>query len=420
MTQSLHFLSLPSGVKRFLATESLYGLSIGMFTLILNLHFIEIGITEKQIGLITSMGILVLGIFAIPVSILAKKTGRKKLLIAGVGCLALGCAIFAFAESFALFLLAQFVVSIGFTLVETTEIQLLFHYSRTKKEETQAYSFLFAVFTAFTGAGTLVAGFLPNWIELSENGYQNTLLVTSFLFLLLAIVRGCMLPAEHQRVIAPEQKRFPYAKAKISRGLRHKLLLFSTFAFITGGAVACLQPYLNLFVKLRFDFSNEAVSILLALHGLALFIGSVFSPTLIERFGVKQTFFYVYLMNICFCFLLFMNSHPYFFSVLLLIRGGVFTMLTNLVDSLSMSSFKDEDRDLYAGMRAVFRSVGSALAAYMIGTILTGKNYTLPFLLAGLLLLLGYVYFSQVIRPKFFEGDQEFQTNRRGEITNEI
>jgi predicted MFS family arabinose efflux permease len=115
-----------------------------------------------------------------------------------------------------------------------------------------------------------------------------------------------------------------------------------------------------------------------------------------------------------------MNSHPYFFSMLLLIRGGVFTMLTNLVDSLSMSSFKDEDRDLYAGMRAVFRSVGSALAAYMIGTILTGKNYTLPFLLAGLLLLLGYVYFSQVIRPKFFEGDQEFQTNRRGEITNEI
>ena len=61
MKQSLQKVSLSPGVKRFLATESLYGLSIGMFTLILNLHLIEMGISEKQIGFITSMGILAEG-----------------------------------------------------------------------------------------------------------------------------------------------------------------------------------------------------------------------------------------------------------------------------------------------------------------------------------------------------------------------
>jgi MFS transporter, DHA1 family, multidrug resistance protein len=423
MIQSLKFLTLPSGVKRFLATESLYGLSIGMFTLILNLHLIEMGITEKQIGLITSMGILVMGIFAIPVSILAKKAGRKKLLVTGITSIAIGCSIFAFAEGFAFFFLAQFVVSIGLTLVETTEIQLLFHYSRSKREETQAYSFLFAVFTAFTGVGTLLAGFLPEWIELSGRGYQNTLLVTAILFLLLACARASLLPAEQRKKDLPlvntDQKNFSPTKAKPSRNLKQKLVLFAVFAFITGGAVACLQPYLNLFVKLRFDFSNEAVSILLALNGLALFIGSVFFPFLIERFGMKRTFFYIYLVNIGFCFILFLNIQPYLFSALLVFRGGIFTMLTNLVDSLSMSSFKDEERDVYAGVRAVFRSIGSALAAFSIGSILAGKNYTLPFLVSGLLILLGYVYFSQVIRPKFFETEQEFQTSRRDELTNE-
>lgn len=94
-------------------------------------------------------------------------------------------------------------------------------------------------------------------------------------------------------------------------------------------------------------------------------------------------------------------------------------MLTNLVDSLSMSSFKDEERDLYAGMRAVFRSIGSASAAFLVGAILAGKNYTLPFILAGLLLLLGYAYFTYVIRPKFFEMDQEFRVNTKDGITNE-
>ncbi|MFP5106993.1 MFS transporter [Neobacillus sp. C211] len=431
MIQSLRFLTMPSGVKRFLATESLYGLSIGMFTLILNLHLIEMGITEKQIGLITSMGILVMGIFAIPVSILAKKAGRKKLLVTGITSIAIGCSIFAFAEGFVFFFLAQFVVSIGLTLVETTEIQLLFHYSRSKREETQAYSFLFAVFTAFTGAGTLIGGFLPNWIELSEKGYQNTLITTSILFLLLACVRGGLLPAEQRRKKVTredlnqrretdsEPNAFLQRQGKHSSDFQRKLLLFAVFALITGGAVSCLQPYLNLFIKFRFDFSNEGVSILLALNGLALFIGSVFSPVLIDRFGVKKTFLYIYMVNILLCFILFLNIHPYFFSTLLLVRGGVFTVLTNLVDSLSMSSFKDEERDLYAGMRAVFRSIGSALAAFLVGTILAGKNYTLPFILAGLLLLLGYVYFTYIIRPKFFEADSEFRVNNQDGITNE-
>ncbi|MEH7305655.1 MFS transporter [Neobacillus drentensis] len=431
MIQSLRFLTLPSGVKRFLATESLYGLSIGMFTLILNLHLIEMGMTERQIGLIISMGILVMGIFAIPVSILAKKTGRKKLLVTGITSIAIGCSIFAFAEGFAFFFLAQFVVSIGLTLVETTEIQLLFHYSRSKREETQAYSFLFAVFTAFTGVGTLIGGFLPNWIELSERGYQNTLLATSILFLLLAFTRGGLLPTEKrekavaledkddQRIKVPERKPIRKTKGKHTSDLQQKLLFFAVFALITGGAVSCLQPYLNLFIKFRFDFSNEAVSMLLALNGLALFIGSVFSPALIDRFGVKKTFLYIYMVNILLCFLLFFNIHPYFFSTLLLVRGGVFTILTNLVDSLSMSSFKDEERDLYAGMRAVFRSIGSALAAFLVGLILAGKNYTLPFILSGLLLLLGYAYFIYVIRPKFFEVDQDFRVNTKDSITNE-
>lgn len=431
MIQSLRFLTLPSGVKRFLATESLYGLSIGMFTLILNLHLIEMGITEKQIGLITSMGILVMGIFAIPVSILAKKTGRKKLLVTGITSLAIGCCIFAFAESFAFFFFAQFVVSIGLTLVETTEIQLLFHYSRSKREETQAYSFLFAVFTAFTGAGTLIGGFLPNWIEFSERGYQNTLVATSILFILLAFVRGGLLPAEQRRKTdtredidkcsekGQEGMVFLQPKVKHSGDLQQKLLFFAVFALITGGAVSCLQPYLNLFIKFRFDFSNEAVSMLLALNGFALFIGSVFSPALIDRFGVKKTFSYIYMVNIILCFILFLNIQPYIFSTLLLVRGGVFTMLTNLIDSLSMSSFKDEERDLYAGMRAVFRSIGSAVAAFLVGTILAGKNYTLPFFLACLLLLLGYAYFTYIIRPKFFETDQEFRMKTKDEITNE-
>jgi DHA1 family multidrug resistance protein-like MFS transporter len=393
--------SLSPGVKRFLATESLYGLSIGMFNLLLNLHLIERGVSEKQVGLITSLGILIMGLFAIPVSILAQKTGRKKLLVAGVAAIAAGCSLFAISNSFPLFVVSQLVVSMGLTLVETTEIQLLFSYSKSKREETVAYSFMFAMFTAFTGVGTLLAGFLSERIDHSGHGYQHTLLVTTGVFLILALARGSLLPAEVS--VPPEPTENQKLKQHVSSNLKKKLLWFAIFTFVTGAATSCLAPYLNLFAKLRYGFSNEQVSVLLALNGLALFIGSLFSPFLIERFGMKRTFFYIYLLNMILCGWLFLNIQPYFFSVLLVARGGVFTMLTNLVDSLSMSSFEDEERDLYAGTRTVFRSAGSALAAFAIGGIMAAANYTLPFLISGLLLLAGYLYFISVISPKYFE-----------------
>ena len=262
-----------------------------MFMLILNLHFIEMGITGKQIGLIVSIGILVLGVFAIPVSILAKKTGRKKLLVIGITFVAIGCTIFAFGGSFAAFLIAQLVVSIGFTLVETTEIQLLFHYSKSRRQETQAYSFVFAVFTAFTGVGTLLSGYLPNVIDISGKGYQNTLLVASLLFIILACIRGFFLPAEKRGEENREKQHSFKPKHKVSFEMKKKLILFSIFALMTGAAFASLQPYLNLFVKFRLDFSNEAVSIVLAIRRICIIYRLCFCSVADRAFWGKTDIF---------------------------------------------------------------------------------------------------------------------------------
>ena len=123
--------------------------------------------------------------------------------------------------------MAQLIVSIGFTLVEITEIQLLFYYSRSKREETQAYSFMFAVFTAFTGVGTLLAGYLPKWIDSSGIGYQNTLLVTSSGFCSISLCAGGITakgtktnqgtaPAEWENLqFLPYKRTFTWSASKI-------------------------------------------------------------------------------------------------------------------------------------------------------------------------------------------------------------
>lgn len=71
-------LQLSTGVRRFLISEAFYGIGIGLYTLVLNLHLLFRGLREDEIGALVSMGILIMGVLAIPVSLLANRTGRKK------------------------------------------------------------------------------------------------------------------------------------------------------------------------------------------------------------------------------------------------------------------------------------------------------------------------------------------------------
>ncbi|MEC0146975.1 hypothetical protein [Paenibacillus alginolyticus] len=53
---------LSPGVKRFIATESLFGIGVGIFGLILNLHLLDLGFSKGDIGRITSLGALTIGL----------------------------------------------------------------------------------------------------------------------------------------------------------------------------------------------------------------------------------------------------------------------------------------------------------------------------------------------------------------------
>jgi len=81
-------------------------------------------------------------------------------------------------------------------------------------------------------------------------------------------------------------------------------------------------------------------------------------------------------------------------------------MLNNLVDSQTMQATSEEDRNLFAGMRSVTRSLGSAIANFTAGIILAEKNYFLPFLISGLILLAGYLYFIFMVQPLLEEKQQ--------------
>lgn len=406
---------LSPNVKRFIATESLFGIGVGISSLILNLHLLDLGFSKGDIGKITSLGALTIGLASLPAGFIVKLIGRKTMLVIGMLLAFLALVLFGIGTSIVAVTVAQLVYSLGVTAIVNSEIQLIFQYCRTKKEETSAYSLLFAIFTLFTGLGTWLGGYLPEWLPGHTTMYQYAFFVAGGCLGLSGILRGLLLPSNHVKAqegngtAAEEKKGSEVAKSSHQPKKRHAiyfLLLLSLLIFNSGFTFGLLSPFLNVILKFRFQMEDGNISGVLALSGFFFFIGSIIMPYVVERWGSRRTFVFLFLYNILVVALMAMAMPAAVFAMLLLIRGTGFTMLNNLMDSQCMSAVAEEDRNLFAGMRTVSRSIGNTIASYWAGYILAGSHYSLPFLLTAAALLGGYVVYVWFVQGKL---DQRLQ-----------
>lgn len=394
----LHF---SRGVKWFVLTESMLGIGIGIYNLLLNLHLLALGFNEERIGAIASFGVIVMGAVSIPCGMLAARYGRKRLLVAGLGLMASGYMLFGAGSGLWLMYGAQLLQSAGLSFLITTEVQLLYSYSSSRKEETQGFSILFAVFTLFTGAGTLAGGFLPGLLGGWTTNYQGTIFIAGGFIFIGAAARWLLLPKEEAAGRrTPGDKRAGEGRSRFRIGMPGRTVwIFCGINVLVNAAATFIDPFLNVIVKFRLEWTDEATSLLLTLHGIVLFAGSFLLPPLLERLGMVKTYRLVFGVNLLGSLVLAAAMSAGWFSALLLVRGGAFIMLNNMVLTQSMSALPERDRDTFAGLRLVLRSVAASGATYGAGVLLAGKHYGVPFLLAGVILAAAFLYFEKWVKP---------------------
>jgi len=407
----VELMQMSKGVKRFIISESLLGISIGIFSLVYNLHLLAAGLSEADLGEISSIGSIVVGFASIPAGMLTQYFGRKKTLVSGLFLMATGYLITGLVSSYWYFYIAQIIFSIGVTLLINAEIQLLFSYAQGKKEETQAFNLLFAIFTLFTGVGTLIGGYLPIYLLGNTTKYQWAIIISALLMALGGLIRALWLPKEPIIEKKFNNKANSELFHTIFVTLKEKRIWLLTFLlFLVGSTMAMINFFLNVIVKFRFNWDDQAISYLLTVNGLFLFVGSLITPYLTENLGIKKTYRLVFLGNIFLTGILFFPIAVMPFMSILLIRGGMFTILSNLVESQTMQVVAEEERDFFAGFRTIFRSSGIGIASYFTGLILAQKNYYLPFFLSAVILLITYIYFRLLVLPIFqreLEGKKE-------------
>lgn len=387
-------LSLPFGVRLFLFSEAFLGIGMGIFGLLFNLHLLALQLNESHIGKITALGTILMGISSVTLSYFIDRWGRKRILLIGILLIGMGTSGVAFGTSLSHFYFSYSIYSFGMAMLVASEFPLLFMYCESKQQETISYSMVFAVFTLFVGLGTYLGGHLPSFFSEGTTVYQFTLLLTGAIIFLVFLFRF-FLPTEQIKIGGSNRQvhGIQWAPSK-------NVWLFTGFSFLIGASFAILVPFFNIILKYRLDWSDEKVALLLTINGLCLFFSSFFSPYCLEKWGLRKTTIVIFLFSVIPSFVLAVAMPTSLFVVIFLFRSGIFTALSNLLEGQAMQATPDYERSLYSGMRSLGRNLASSVMSLVAGYILLQKNYTYPFLISGVILVLAFFYFYWLVLPK--------------------
>lgn len=385
---------MPRDMKIFLWTDACFGLSIGISNTLLNLHINALGYGATMLSMVNDVVPMVALILSVPLGHLADRYGRSMMLLLGTLLMALGALLVPLFLARAGILFGQSVFAVGQAMIMSTEFAVVAQYMPANDRHF-SISIVYANFTLMIGIGSLLGGFLPAHLPLFHTEYGSTLLLGGLIFLIAPIGRYFLTPVP--AIHTPSEK-----PAALFERPNRQILTFSIFSFISGFAYGFVGPYLNLIIKNQFHLSVSLIGLLLAINQCALFIGSVSTPWLVERFSLRRTIAVLLtIVTLSYLSLGFEAAFSFFF-VLLLIQSISSMAFFPLLDSTAIDVVRDALRAKMQSYRALFRGVGNVVSVYVGGICLAHHAYGFAFLLTGLVyggMLMFYLRFirSQIV-----------------------
>jgi MFS family permease len=277
----LHFKQLSNNVKIFLAGNFIQGIGLSIYGLLFNLYLKELGYGESSIGNLISTTSLGIAMMAIPAAFIIDKFHVKHLVVAGM--------ILSSAFYFFQVLNTSESMLFGFGLLASM-FQALFNisvapfYLRNSTPQVRIY-----LFTLNSGLnmvahfiGYLVGGYLPEMVRhFHPEMDQITLYRTSIMLALMVVFLSNLVFIRIRRVPIPKMKKpiLDGFKEKEWRILSKLILPKLCFAF--GGGL--IIPFMNLYLKERFDLSTKMIGVSYALLQIFIFAGIFITPSLIKK-----------------------------------------------------------------------------------------------------------------------------------------
>lgn len=389
--------------KIYVGTEALYGVAMGMYGFVLNFFLLSLGLQTSQIGLITSAGIVVMGACALPLGFLAGRTGRKNMYAGGVLMIGANIVLYVLCPQ-ALLFVPVVCLAAGMTMVEVSEVQVMYQSCGSDRERVTVFSVSFATFSLCSAVGTFLAGQLPLLL-----GYRGTMLAAGCITLAVGALRWRMLANDkaHNK-ISPQREKL---RAPLRTVLDGRFFSFLAVIAFHGALTNTVGPFANLILKYRCGWQDGGISAVLTLASVCSFLFALYTPRL-QRRRLYHTGMYVaaYVALIAVYVIMAMCGSTVVFVALFLVRSGLEILLKNMIDSVTYLTLEERQKDIYAGARSLTKGVVGAITAFLVGVLLERGQTGLVFWTAAALMVCAAVLFILFIAPIFGNKTNKEQT----------
>jgi MFS family permease len=388
--QSLQTLS---GDGRWLfATRMVRMFAYGLIAIVLGLYLAQVGFSDAQVGLILSVTLLGDAAVSLPITIIADRMGRRRMLLVGSGLMIFAGLVFALTTNVVFLVAAAIIGTISpsgnevgpFLAVE----QAALPQTTTDKQRTQVFAWYSLGGSIMTGLGSLAGGLIAQTLMSAGhsplNSYRAVIVVYAVLGAVLGLMFTRLSPAvEVQTAPAGPVTLRSLFGLKRSRGVVTRLsLLFMIDAF-AGGLV--VQSLVALWFNRRFGVDPAVIGAIYLGANFFAGLSALAAARVAARYGLVNTMVFTHVpSNVLLILVPLMPNLPLAILVLLA-RFSISQMDVPTRQSYTVAVVDPDERSAANGITNIARTTAAALSPGVTGAMFAagGPWLSAPFLVAG-------------------------------------
>lgn len=380
----------PDGRVLF-ATRMVRLFAYGFLAVVLGLYLATVGLDDTQIGLVLSLTLLGDALISLPITIIADRIGRRRMLLIGAGFMIFAGMVFALTSNITLLTIAAIIGTISpsgnevgpFLAIE----QAALPQTTTDKQRTQVFAWYSLLGSVMTGVGSLFGGTLAQVLQTNGRTPLESYQVVIMGYALLGGVLGFLFTRLSPAVEIAQPGPAPTLQSLFglhrSRKIVYRLsLLFMIDAF-AGGLV--VQSLVALWFNRRFGVDPAVIGAIYLGANLFAGLSALAAARVAVRYGLMNTMIFTHVpSNILLILVPLMPSLP-LAVLMLLARFSISQMDVPTRQSYTVAVVDPEERSAANGVTNIARTTASALSPGVTGALFNagGIGLSIPFLLAG-------------------------------------
>ncbi len=362
----------------------------GFLSVILALYFAQIGLTEREIGLLFTLTLVGDAGISLWLTTSADRFGRKRTLIVGALLMSVAGVVFLVTHNVLILLAAAIIGVISpsgneigpFLSVEQAALAQLL----PNEKRTQMFAWYNLVGSFATAVGALAGGWLAQLLQFRGMSalvaYRTVLMGYALGGLILVIL---FLPLTRDVEAAAASRTNPARRVlglHRSRGVVIRLSgLFALDAFAGGLVVQALIAY---WFHVKFGIDAGIIGSIFFGANMLAGVSALLAVRLANRIGLINTMVFTHIpSNLLLILVPLMPTLPLAITVLLL-RFSISQMDVPTRQSYTMAVVSPDERSAASGVTSIARSLGAAISPSLTGIFFAVPALlSVPFYLAG-------------------------------------